>query len=257
MVRRRLGPVPGFGYVVCDVFTQIPLTGNQLAVFTDARELPEERLQQLAREMNFSETVFVYPPVAEGAHAKIRIFTPGVEVPLPAIRPSARRSFSPRRCSSGEIRLETGRGGVPVRLEREEARTSSAGWSSRFRRSRPTRTRRRCSTALGVSRSELPVEVYDNGLQNVFVTLGSEAEVAALASRPGRLAEVGEVLGVNCIAGSGTRWKTRMFIPSQRDRRGTRDRIGGGPALPPRRAARPDRVGDEIEITQGVEIGRP
>jgi trans-2,3-dihydro-3-hydroxyanthranilate isomerase len=51
--------VPRYRYVVVDVFTDAPLTGNQLAVFTDARELPEGRLQALAREMNVSETVFV------------------------------------------------------------------------------------------------------------------------------------------------------------------------------------------------------
>ena len=61
-------------YVVCDVFTSEPLAGNQLAVFTDAREIPEERLQRLAREVNFSETAFVYPPEGEG-HVKVRIFT--------------------------------------------------------------------------------------------------------------------------------------------------------------------------------------
>ena len=47
-----------FRYVVVDVFTDTPLQGNQVAVFTDAREIPEERLQQLALEVNFSETTF-------------------------------------------------------------------------------------------------------------------------------------------------------------------------------------------------------
>jgi len=46
-----------FRYVVCDVFTNEPLAGNQLAVFTDARGIPEDRLQRLAKEMNFSEAV--------------------------------------------------------------------------------------------------------------------------------------------------------------------------------------------------------
>ena len=50
-----------FRYVLIDVFTDTPLEGNALAVFTDARELPEERLQPLARELNLSETVYVYP----------------------------------------------------------------------------------------------------------------------------------------------------------------------------------------------------
>jgi trans-2,3-dihydro-3-hydroxyanthranilate isomerase len=47
--------VPTFRYVVADVFTDRPLTGNQLAVFTDAREIPEHVLQPLAREINLSE----------------------------------------------------------------------------------------------------------------------------------------------------------------------------------------------------------
>jgi trans-2,3-dihydro-3-hydroxyanthranilate isomerase len=46
--------VATFRFVIADVFTDVPLTGNQLAVFTDAREIPEERLQTLAREINFS-----------------------------------------------------------------------------------------------------------------------------------------------------------------------------------------------------------
>ena len=48
-----MGP---FRYVVADVFTDVPLAGNPVAVFTDAREIPEERLQPLARELNLSET---------------------------------------------------------------------------------------------------------------------------------------------------------------------------------------------------------
>jgi trans-2,3-dihydro-3-hydroxyanthranilate isomerase len=48
--------MPAFRYVVCDVFTDRPLAGNQLAVFTDAREIPEDDLQRLARELNLSET---------------------------------------------------------------------------------------------------------------------------------------------------------------------------------------------------------
>ncbi len=57
--------------------------------------------------------------------------------------------------------------------------------------------------ALGVERSELPVELYDNGLQHVYVMLASEEAVAALRPDLSRLAELPEVLGVNCIAGSG------------------------------------------------------
>ena len=48
-----------FRFVTADVFTDVPLAGNQVAVFTDARGIPEEQLQPLAREVNYSETVYV------------------------------------------------------------------------------------------------------------------------------------------------------------------------------------------------------
>src|ERR671919_2754331 len=108
-------------YVVADVFTDSPLEGNGLAVFTDARELPEERLQPLARELNLSETVFVYPPEGDG-HARIRIFTPAAELPF-AGHPVLGTAFvlaAPMQL--GEIQLETGAGLVPVRLDRDEGR---------------------------------------------------------------------------------------------------------------------------------------
>src|SRR5213078_4998656 len=111
----------GFRYVVCDVFTDTALEGNQLAVFTDARHIPEESLQALARELKFSETVFVYPAGA-GAHARMRIFTPAAEIPF-AGHPTLGTAFvlgGPMQ--KAVIRLETGAGVVPVELEREGAR---------------------------------------------------------------------------------------------------------------------------------------
>lgn len=71
-----------FRYFTADVFTSQPFGGNQLAVFPDARGIPEHRLLDVAREFNFSETTFVYP-ARDPAHTRqVRIFTPGAEVPF-------------------------------------------------------------------------------------------------------------------------------------------------------------------------------
>ncbi len=70
-----------FSYLQYDVFTSEPLTGNQLAVFTDARGLSTERMQRIAREMNFSETTFILPKEQDGTDIRMRIFTPFVEMP--------------------------------------------------------------------------------------------------------------------------------------------------------------------------------
>ena len=245
-----------YRYNVVDVFTDTPLAGNQLAVFTDARGIPEDMLQPLAREMNFSETVFVYPTSGD-AHARIRIFTPEVEVPF-AGHPTLGTAFvlgGPLQLEV--IRLETGCGVVPVLLEREGARIVFGRMQQPVPTVEPYADEAGLLAALDVVRSELPVEVYDNGLHHVYVTLGSEEEVAALKPDLGRLADDDELLGVNTIAGSGDRWKTRMFVPGGAIAEDPATGSAAGPlAL---HLARHGRIafGDEIEITQGVEIGRP
>jgi trans-2,3-dihydro-3-hydroxyanthranilate isomerase len=67
-------------YVVYDVFTDTAFGGNPLAVFPDATGLDPDKLQAIAREFNFSETTFVYPPVDPSHTAKVRIFTPTMEL---------------------------------------------------------------------------------------------------------------------------------------------------------------------------------
>ena len=69
--------------------------------------------------------------------------------------------------------------------------------------------------ALGVERSELPVELYDNGMRFVYVALCSEDEVATLDPDSRALNRVPGFGGVNCSAGPGKRWKNRMFAPGR------------------------------------------
>jgi len=71
-----------YRFVQLDVFTDQPFTGNPLAVFPEANGLSDERMQQIAREMNLSETVFVFPPDDETALRRLRIFTPTSELPF-------------------------------------------------------------------------------------------------------------------------------------------------------------------------------
>jgi trans-2,3-dihydro-3-hydroxyanthranilate isomerase len=243
-----------FRYVVADVFTDEPLAGNPVAVFTDARGLETDEMQRLARELNLSESVFVFP-AEQGGHARIRIFTPGIEMQF-AGHPTLGTAFvlaAPMQLP--EIRLETGAGIVPVALERDGPKIVFGRMAQPIPRWEAYAEAEALLGAVGVERSELPVEEYDNGAQHVYVALDSEDAVAGL--RP-NLAPLGlpQALGVNCFAGSGTRWKTRMFglggIPE--------DPATGSAAGPLAvHLARHGRIGfgEEIEITQGVEIGRP
>jgi trans-2,3-dihydro-3-hydroxyanthranilate isomerase len=242
-----------FRYVVADVFTSTPLAGNQLAVFTDARGIPEEELQRIAKEMNLSETTFIYPPEADG-HVRMRIFTPSAELPF-AGHPMLGTAFvlaAPLQLV--EIKIETRNGTVPVQLERDGARIVFGRMVQPLPTIAPFDGADDLLAVLGVE-SQLPVELYDNGVPHVFVALGSEDEVAALRPDFQRLGEFGAV-GVNCFAGDGLRWKTRMFGVGL----GMNEDPATGSAAGPfaLHLARHGRIafGDEIEIVQGVEIGR-
>ena len=245
-----------FRYVVCDVFTDTPLAGNQLAVFTDARDLDELTMQALAKEMNFSESVFVLPPQSDDADVRVRIFTPGIELPF-AGHPVLGTAFvlgGPLQ--KLVIRIETIAGVVPVELQREGAEVVFGWMQQPIPKWKPVERTDELFAALGVAGSGLPVEDYDLGPSHLFVELGSPDEVAALAPDFVALGRV-TWAGANCFARNGDGWKTRAFFSDI----GVSEAPATGSAAGPLAVhlARPGRIafGEEIEISQGVELGRP
>jgi trans-2,3-dihydro-3-hydroxyanthranilate isomerase len=155
-----------------------------------------------------------------------------------------------------EIRIETGRGTIPVSVEREGASIVFGRMEQPLPTIAPFEQVDELLAALGGVEPVLPVELYDNGVPHVFVTFGSRDEVAALKPDQQRLAALG-VYGINCIAGDGKSWKSRMFGPML----GMAEDPATGSAAGPLalHLARHGKIafGDEIEIVQGVEIGRP
>jgi trans-2,3-dihydro-3-hydroxyanthranilate isomerase len=242
-----------YRYVVADVFTDTPLAGNQLAVFTDGRGLDDARMQALALELRLSETVFVFPPESGGT-VKVRIFTPYFELPF-AGHPTLGTAFvlgAPLQLET--IVLETGSGHVPVRLERDESGRIVFG---RMEQPAPSVIAyddpARLFGILGIEGSVLPVELYDNGARHVFVALGSKEQLAALRPDTAAVAALG-LTGISCFAGSGGEWTLRMFWE------GGEDPATGSAAGPLAcHLARHGNIawGDEIVVSQGAAIGRP
>ena len=260
-------------YVIVDVFTGTPLEGNPLAVFTEADGLPPDRMQKVAREMNLSETVFVLSPAA-GGDARIRIFTPATELPF-AGHPTLGTAFV--LCGQrglDAIELETGAGVIRVEFAGRNGLDSpqppglppgpdlppGPGLPGRMRQPVPTwepyERAAELLAALGVASSRLPVEVYRNGPRHVYVALDSEEavsrlcpDITALGALPG--------IGVGCFAGLGPRWKFRYFAPAL----GVAEDPATGSAAGPLgvHLARHDEIafGEQIEVRQGEEIGRP
>jgi len=114
-----------YRYYICDVFTDVRFGGNQLAVLPEAGGLSDRQMQQIAREFNFAESAFVFPPEA-GHTRKVRIFTPAAEMPF-AGHPNIGTAFT--LASAGEfgeiegsieVIFEEKAGLVPIAIQKRE-----------------------------------------------------------------------------------------------------------------------------------------
>jgi len=118
----------GYRYFTCDVFTDRVFCGNPLAVLPDARGLTDAQMQSIAREFNYSETTFVLPPDDARHAARVRIFTPGGELPF-AGHPTIGTAFvlatsGAIPAAATEIVFEEGVGPVPVSIFRDGQRVT-------------------------------------------------------------------------------------------------------------------------------------
>jgi trans-2,3-dihydro-3-hydroxyanthranilate isomerase len=242
-------------YVIVDVFTDVPLEGNPVAIFTDGAGLSDEAMQRAARELNLSETVFLLPG-EDRAHARARIFTPYVELPF-AGHPVLGTAFVLGDRSGGdEVRLQTGSGLIRIALQRRQGAIVFGEMQQPIPTWEPFERPDELLAALGVGGSTLPIDVYDNGPRHTFVALGDETAVAKLRPDLGALGELGHV-GVSCFAESDGRVKTRMFGPGLGVAEDPATGSAAGPlAVHLARHGR-TRFGQSILIRQGVEVGRP
>jgi len=182
-----LSSVRSYRFLQFDVFTEHLFGGNQLAVFPDGRGLSPETMQAIAKEMNFSETTFVFPAEAPGTDFRLRIFTPGSELPM-AGHPVIGSAFALARTGAIAPGRESfvfglGVGPTPVTLTWKGADLSFA-WMTQALPvfSEPIANRANAAAALGVPDSAvggtgLPVQVVSSGLAFVLVPLTTRSAV--------------------------------------------------------------------------------
>ncbi|MCC7241769.1 MAG: PhzF family phenazine biosynthesis protein [Acidobacteria bacterium] len=219
-------------YLHYDVFTNRPFEGNQLAVFPDARGLPAERMQVITREMNFSESTFVLPAEANGTAVRMRIFTPGSELPM-AGHPTIGTTFA--LADLGVIRpgadhFVFGLGLGPTRVELEwQGSQLHFAWMDQ----RPPEFRQPASSpdeilrAIGLPDAARPgggppIEEVSCGVPFLLVPLASSGEVDRAEADAGALRRLRSAfpqghVGVFLFAlepdGSDVTVYSRMFAP--------------------------------------------
>lgn len=176
-------------YLHYDVFTDRKFEGNQLAVFPDARDLTTAQMQTITREMNFSESTFLLPAETPGTDVRMRIFTPGAELPM-AGHPTIGTTFALAHdgvIAAGRERwvFGLGVGPTPVELTWQGGVLSFAWMDQRPPEYRqPASARADVIRASGVSpdavdATGLPVEEISCGTQFIFVPVQTRAAVDA------------------------------------------------------------------------------
>ncbi len=254
---------PSHPYRVLDVFTRTPLSGNQLAVFTQGEVVPSRLMLAAARELHLSETVFLLPGDAE-ADASVRIFTPDVELPF-AGHPVLGAAFVvAAREQLSMVRLRTGAGVVPIVLSREHGDLVFGEMEQPLPTVQAFRPQEELLRALGGVQPVLPVEVYDNGATHVMVGLADAESVARLEPDMSALARLGPI-GVSCFgpvqqtpAGEAqARVHSRVFCPGM----GVPEDPATGSAAGPLALHLVRHgclaAGETLEIIQGLSLQRP
>jgi trans-2,3-dihydro-3-hydroxyanthranilate isomerase len=268
--------MPTLRYLHLDVFTSTPLEGNQLAVFPEPGDLSAEAMQAIAREMAFSETTFIYP-AERGGDVKMRIFTPGEELPI-AGHPTIGSTFAlvmEGAIARGrrDVVFELGVGPTPVSLEWDGEDVSFAWMTQPLPAFGPSfDDRAGLARAIGVEERDLvaglPAQHVSCGVPYVLVPMVSRAAVDAVSvdrqafARCCLGAGVAETPGFFFTTGGGSPGETaysRMIAPGFGITEDPATGSASGPLgcyLVHHRVVPPDQAGAMVSL-QGFAMGRP
>jgi len=173
-----------YRFYTVDVFTEQPFAGNPLAVFPEAEGLTDPQMQSIAREMNLSETTFVFAPDDARNAAKVRIFTPSEELPFaghPTLGTAHVLVTSGAVATNGMVILEEGVGPIAVSVTRHGARTNAQLSVAQLPiAGPPPPSREALAKVLSIPEDaiaqEVPIEGVSCGVPYLFVQV-SELEV--------------------------------------------------------------------------------
>jgi trans-2,3-dihydro-3-hydroxyanthranilate isomerase len=253
-----------------DVFTSKPYAGNPLAVITDGDGLSQRRMQAIAREMNLSETVFVQKPTSNRALARLRIFTTVRELPLaghPVIGTwylLAQLGVVPAQEGVVHVLQQTGAGILPVEIAFHDGRPQRVTMTQKPARFFPARVPRAAlMKSLGLKpadlHAKLPLEYVSTGIFNLMVPLRRRTTLRRIQMDVHSLSKLISSHGVLAycfVLAGGNKVFARGMIPWELlEDSGTGSAAGSLGAYLVRHGKL--AVGEMLQITQGVEMGRP
>jgi len=262
--------VRSYEYCTLDVFTDRRFGGNPLAVVLDAAGVDDATMQQVAREFNYSETTFVLPPSDASHTARVRIFTPGGELPF-AGHPTVGTAYALATLGRipaqvRDIVFEEGVGPIPVRVDRDadgSIRRCVLTTAQAPNLVESLGDRRTIAEMLNLGESAVvaDAEIWSCGVPFLVTPLADAGALASARLDIGRchaLLDGRKTQKVYPVARSGdAQWRVRMFAPGL----GVPEDPATGSAaaaLAGWLARRVPGDGDRSwQILQGQEIDRP
>ena len=268
-----------YRYLHLDVFTGERFGGNQLAVFLDARGLPDATMQAAAKEMNFSESTFILPAERPDTDIRMRIFTPGREMPM-AGHPTVGSAFALALAGvipAGRRRWVFGLniGPTPVDIDWDEGLRPAFVWMTQQRPAfgPVVEDVDAAAHAIGVGpeairATGLPVQEVSCGVPFVFLPLATRADVDAASPNLEAFNRLCQAAGVDDHAmfvfsrepgPDGATVYSRMFAPGLGVFEDPATGSASGPLgcyLVKHGVVPPARAGSILSL-QGVKMGRP
>jgi len=253
---------------VVDVFTQLPLEGNPLAVFPDAAELEASTMQRIARELSLSETVFIVPSRRPDCVARLRIFTPRREMDF-AGHPTIGSAFllmqlGKVRAATALFSVEENVGAIPIVVDRN-------GHSMLWLRTPPVHdgpTIDKCEAAalIGLAPDALAdaaPQILSAGNPTLFIALKSSAAVDEVSLDSAKWAAIHrryhpDPMCTFVFAPTGEGAYSRMLAPDY----GIPEDPATGSSTGPlafymmRHGMAPATAGSRFVSEQGVQMGR-
>lgn len=267
-----------YRYLHYDVFTDRLFGGNQLAVFLDGRGLAHDAMQAIAKEMNFSETTFILPPAQKGTDFRLRIFTPGSELPM-AGHPTIGSAFALARAgvlapARKDFVFGLGLGPTPVSLTWRGSDLTFASMTQQLPVfSEPFVNAAAAAGALGlpqaaVAGTGLPVQVVSCGVPFLFIPLATRRAVDNAASNLDAIGTLFRAAGAKASGvflfshergGDKATVYSRMFAPELGVAEDPATGSASGPLgcyLVRHKIVSPAKAGAILNL-QGVKMGRP
>ena len=267
-----------YRYIHLDVFTDRPLAGNQLAVFLDGRGLSNETMQAIAKEMNFSESAFVFPPERADTDFRVRFFTPAAEIAA-AGHPTVGTAFALARAGTIEagrerVVLGLGLGPTPISFTWQGDEMTFA-WMTQalpqFGPAIPDPSGAAAALRLpgaAVAGTGLPVQTVSCGVPFLYVPLATRRAVDSASLDPeayerflkaAHLEDLPVFLFSSETAGDKATVYSRMFAPSLGIAEDPATGVASGPLgcyLVRHKVVPLERASSMLSL-QGARMGRP